>query len=336
MSKSALPVFVGVDVGGTNIKLGLVADDGTVLAKSSFPTQVDLGPQHVVEQTKIEVDRLVQTSDLAASQIVAVGLGTPGPMDIGRGLILQPTNLPTWKDFPIRDRLSSQLGLPVTFTNDANAAAYGEYWMGSANSYRSLVFFTLGTGVGGGIIVDDFCVEGAHSLGAELGHMVVDTRPEALVCSCGRPGHLEAYSSATAVVSRTRIGIASGVKTSLCDDENLTARTIFEAAEGDDELALQIVDETAHHLATGIAIVAHVIDPEAILFGGAMNFGGRDSKTGRRFLDQITKQVHNSVFPEIYNSLKIDFAQLGSDAGYIGAAGLARVQYQKHLRVASF
>ncbi len=321
------PLFVGIDVGGTSIKLGLVSDSGIVLGSTSFSTDANHSPEVAVHETQMAIAALSRQLGVESEQIVAAGLGTPGPMDLRAGLILEPVNLPGWRHYPIRDHLSEAISLPVTFTNDANAAAYGEFWLGSAREYSSLVFFTLGTGVGGGIIIDDFCVEGAHSLGAELGHMRIDTQPNARTCSCGRPGHLEAYASATAVVSRTLEALKTR-SSRLNDIRPLTAFAVFSAAEQGDELANAIIEETADFLAKGIDIVSNVIDPQAVLLGGAMTFGGHGSIVGRRFLERIVRQVKDSVFPEISQSMKIDFAQLGSEAGFIGAAGLARVQYR--------
>jgi glucokinase len=319
-------VFLGIDVGGTNIKLGLVSDYGQVLAASSFATQA----QRSVVETLIELEqayeRLLEENKISQERVVAAGIGTPGPIDVSQGMILQPTNLKGWWNFPIRDSLSELLEVPVTFTNDANAAAFGEYWLGSAKELPSLVMFTLGTGVGGGIIVEDFCLEGTHSLAAELGHICVDWSNEARLCPCGVQGHLEAYASATAVVARTLERIKSGERTNL-QPAGLTAKEIAVAAESGDSLAQTIIKETAQYLARGIAIVAHTIDPAAVLIGGAMTFGGNENQIGRGFLQTIKTQVANSVFPEIAQALTINFATLGSDAGFLGAAGLARLHY---------
>jgi glucokinase len=325
---SNAPLFLGIDVGGTNVKIGLVSDSGKVLSSTSFPTNSERGPAYAIQESRKSLDQLLVQNNLASDRVVGAGLGTPGPMDLARGMILEPVNLPAWKNFPIRDQLSDALNLPVTFTNDANAAAFGEYWLGSAQELTSLVYFTLGTGVGGGIIVEDNCIEGVHSLGAELGHVCVDWSPSARRCGCGKTGHLEAYASATAVVARMQERLRTPTSSSLHSD-SLTAKKISEAAEQGDTLAQDIIEETAVYLARGIAVVAHTIDPEAILLGGAMTFGGQTSTIGRRFLQTIKTHVDNLVFPEITQSLKIGYAVLGSDAGFIGAAGLARLHYHR-------
>ncbi len=325
---SNAPLFLGIDVGGTNVKIGLVSDSGEVLCATSFPTNSERGPAYAVQESRKNFDLLLAQHELTSERVVGAGLGTPGPMDIGRGMILEPVNLPAWKNFPIRDRLSDALGLPVTFTNDANAAAFGEYWLGSAHELTSLVYFTLGTGVGGGIIVDDCCIEGVHSLGAELGHVCVDWSPTARRCGCGKTGHLEAYASATALVARMQERLRATQSASLSPD-SLTAKQIADAAESGNSLAQDVIEETAEYLARGIAVVVHTIDPEAILLGGAMTFGGQTSTIGRRFLQTIKTHVGKLVFPEITQNLKIDYAVLGSNAGFVGAAGLARLHYHR-------
>ena len=168
-SSPTLPLFVGVDVGGTNIKIGVVDDNGDRLAYTKFPTQADQPPEGSIERIESVVQELLDGAGLKKEDVAAVGLGTPGPMDIARGMILTPFNMPGWHNFAIRDALSKALDKPVAFTNDANAAALGEYWIGSGRQYSSMILITLGTGVGGGIIINDVSIDGAHSHGSEIG-----------------------------------------------------------------------------------------------------------------------------------------------------------------------
>lgn len=323
-------LFLGVDVGGTGIKLGLVDTEGRVLAKERIPTHAAASPETDLLAIQEAVNRMLDQVGASPDRLVSVGLGTPGPMDIPRGMLLTPVNLPGWHHFPIRDRLAELLNRPVRFANDAAAAAYGEFWQGRGRDCGSLVLLTLGTGVGGGIIVDEVSVDGAHSHGAEVGHIAIVSDADARICSCGKPGHLEAYASATAVVGRTReILAASDRPSALRQEDRLTALDVANAASGGDCLARQIVAETAQYLADGIAILAHVIDPEIVLLGGAMNFGGDGSELGRWFLDRVRNRVVQSTFPMVAENMKIEYASLGGDAGLVGAAGLAR---RDHLR----
>jgi glucokinase len=326
-------VFAGVDVGGTNIKVGIIDDEGKVLASTSFATRQELGPQHAVERSAKAIKHLAADLPQGKVRLVAVGLGTPGPMDIPAGLILSPGNLPAWRNFPIRDALAKATGFPVTFANDANAAAFGEYWIGRGAKLESIALITLGTGVGGGIIVNGMSIDGAHSHGSEVGHVRVDSRSDARICPCGQRGHLEAYASATAVVARAtermphnRSSLLHGL---MSDAEPLSAIKVARAAEEHDALAISIIDETAWYLGDGIAILGHVIDPNAVIIGGAMDFGGKSSVVGRRFLAEIRARVQDCTFPIVAEKLTIDFATLGSSAGFIGAAGLARKEFTK-------
>lgn len=338
-SKFSQPLFAGVDVGGTNIKIGLVDNEGRIVADTKFPTLPGDSPNIALEQARVAFEQLIEPTGFQWSDVAAVGLGTPGPMDIQNGILLTPTNLMGWHDFPIQPGLAKVLEKPVTFTNDAGAAAFGEFWVGGGQAYRSMVLLTLGTGVGGGIIVDELSIDGEHSHGSELGHIVIDTRSDARMCGCGQPGHLEAYSSATALVERTReamsdpkVGANTVLQKQIGEASPLSALMISEAATAGDELAIDMVSETAVYLGRGIAQLAHIIDPAIFILGGAMNFGGTESELGHRFLEEIAIEVRRLVFPVLAERLLIRFAILGSDAGFVGAAGLARAQYNMRTR----
>ncbi len=327
------PFFAAADVGGTNIKLGLVDDAGRPLAYESMPTEEEQGPQQAVDRISQTLRQMVAGVGLEWNQIDRVGLGTPGTMDTARGVLLEPGNLPHWWHFPIQSALADASELPVTFVNDARAATYGEFWVGSGRVLRSMVMFTLGTGVGGGIVIGDLLVEGENSAGSELGHMILDYHDDARMCSCGQRGHLEAYASATSVVKRTEELLIAGRKSSLSQrmvqGEELSSLMIDEEANAGDPLSLEIILETARYLGIGIASVMHTIDPQGVVIGGAMTFGEHDSPTGRTFLERIKQEVRTRAFPFLVERTTIDFAMLGGDAGFIGAAGLARRAHRK-------
>lgn len=332
-SDAQSPFFVGVDLGGTNIKIGLVDDLGRTVSYQTVPTAVPEGPEAGAAKTGRHVLKMIEEVGLTPGDVKRVGLGTPGLMDIAAGLLLRPYNLPGWADFPIRDRLSHHCGLPVTFANDAGAAAYGEYWVGSGRGSQSLVLLTLGTGLGGGIIVGDVSIDGAHSHGAECGHIIIDYHDDARRCACGGTGHLEAYVSATAVIKRANEALQSGAKTSISSrlgkSEELTPKLIGEEAEAGDAFALELVMDTAYYLGIGIVSLMHTIDPSSVVLGGAMTFGGHNSPLGVRFLERIREEVCRRAFPIAAQQTTIDYATLGSDAGYIGAAGLARAEFRR-------
>lgn len=333
-SEAQSPFFVGVDLGGTNTKIGVVDDLGRPLASLSIPTLPERGAEDAVRRMGEAVAEVVRKAGLQMSDIARVGLGSPGTMDIPKGRLVKPVNLVGWDDFPIRDRLSYHCGgLPVAFINDAAAAAYGEYWVGSGRGFHSLVMLTLGTGIGCGIIIGDLSIDGENSHGAECGHIIINPADDARWCNCGQRGHLEAYASATAVIRRTREALEANVPSSLHErlrqGEQLTPKLVAEEAEKGDPLSRQIVFETAHYLAIGIATLIHTIDPNGVLLGGAMTFGGHATPLGREFLERIRQETRRRIFPLLAERTIIDFAALGSDAGFIGAAGVARVEHKR-------
>lgn len=332
-----LPLFLGVDVGGTNIKIGIVDDNGLVRGQTKIPTHEERGPADAMQRVRIAADGLLQHLQLRLADLAAIGMGTPGTMDIPAGMMLEPHNLPHWFHSPVRELLSQAFGgLSVAFANDANAAAFGESWVGSGRQFHSIVMLTLGTGVGGGIILGDLSVDGENSAGSECGHIIVDSTSQARMCGCGHKGHLEAYCSATALVKRTQELLHSGKESSLHarlrDGNPLTALMIDEEAEAGDQLANEVIDEVAYWLGVGIVSLMHCIDPGAVILGGAMNFGGYSKPVGHRFLDTIRQFVRENSFPVLAKKTVIDYASLGGDAGFIGAAGIARSEFHRRRR----
>ncbi|MCI0680910.1 MAG: ROK family protein [Gemmataceae bacterium] len=320
-------LYVGLDVGGTTMKAGVVDDDGKALGSVSLPTEAHLGQEFGLERMCESIRQAVASANLKISDIDAIGVATPGTMDIPGGLILDPPNLKPWRNVPVRDYIHKKFKLPTAFQNDANAAAYGEFWAGAGRDVHSMVLFTLGTGVGCGIIIGELILEGEHSHGAEVGHMKIEmTKPRQ--CGCGRWGCLEAYASATAVVKRAveklgKRGAKSQLKPMMNKEGGLTARDIFEAAAAGDAVADEIVEDTAYYLAVGAVNMMHTIDPNMIVYGGGMIAAGED------FLKRIRKHVLQLAFPVPAAQTHIVYAQLGGDAGFIGAAGCARQLQQK-------
>src|SRR5436309_144979 len=324
------PLFVGLDVGGTTMKAGVVDEAGKPFGPPvSLPTEAVKGQHHGLLQMVATIKQAVAAARTRMERIVAVGVATPGSMDIPAGIMLDPPNMKPWRNVPVRDFIVDSFKLPTAFQNDANAAAYGEYWVGAGREYRSMVLFTLGTGVGGGIILDDKIVEGEHSHGGELGHIKIEmTKPR--LCGCGKRGCLEAYASATAVVARSREALNADGPSKLRDllkEKNvLTARDVFKVAADGDALAAKIVDETAFYLAVGASNLMHVIDPQVIAFAGGM------TAAGDAFLNRIREHVKTVAFPVPAEKCVIRYAQLGTDAGFIGAAGCARLFWQRQAK----
>jgi glucokinase len=320
------PFFLGIDLGGTNIKAGVVDDDGRAVSHVSIETEAHRGPAVGLDNLEKAGRLALKEAGFGFEAVEAVGLGSPGTMDLETGYLLDPPNLHGWRNVPIRDLLGERFGKPTVLQNDANAAAYGEFWVGAGKGCKSLVLFTLGTGVGGGVIENGRIIQGRHSAGSECGHMIIDHHDTARMCPCGQRGHLEAYASATALVQRAHEGIQAGEQSSLhlrLRAGDLTARTIADAANAGDAFALKLMDETAYYLAVGAVSVMNVIDPDMIIFGGGM------IASGPTFLDTIRADVKRLAFPVPGEKCRVEFAMLGNDAGFIGAAGWARAVVRK-------
>ncbi len=326
------PLYAGVDVGGTGIKFGIVDDTGRVLKKDRIDTCQDRGPADAMQRSAAAIGSLVKGLEFELADIPAIGLATPGTMDLPAGMILEPPNLPAWRHFPVRDTLAEITQRPVFYANDATAAAFGEFWVGSGQDYTSILLITLGTGIGAGIIIDGESIDGAHSHGSECGHIIIDISDDASTCSCGQTGHVEAYASATGLVKRAHQVLqerASSVRERLATGETLTPLLLAEEANAGDQVARELILESARYLGIGIVSMVHTIDPEAVILGGAMNFGGRQTELGRLYLDQVRTEFQSRALPVPAQLVKIDFAMLGGDAGFIGAAGMARRWHQQ-------
>jgi glucokinase len=330
-------VFVGLDVGGSSMKAGVVDDDGRpfplrdvrglTVASISLPTEAHRGQEFGLSRMAETIRHALAAAGLRQEQVTAIGVATPGTMDIPAGLMLEPPNLKPWLNVPVRQYIQDTFRVPTAFQNDANAAALGEYWVGAGRDAHSMVLFTLGTGVGGGIIIGDLVIEGEHSHGAELGHLKIEmTNPRQ--CGCGRWGCLEAYASALAIVARTQEALAqdggrSSLHGLLAKKVELSAKAIFDAASAGDALAAKIVEDTAYYLAVGAMNAMHSIDPDMVVYAGGM------VAAGEPFLERIRHHVRQLAFPVPAEQTQIRYAQLGSDAGFIGAAACARLLYRK-------
>jgi len=301
--------YVGIDLGGTNLKLGLVSDAGELLDSLSVPTEAQEGPDHVLDRMADGVRQVAEKAGAALDDVAAVGVGVPGPLDSSKGLVYIAPNLPGWIDVPVRDTLQKALGKTVVVENDANAAAYGEFRVGAGRDVDSMFVLTLGTGVGGGIVQDGRLLRGASDTGAELGHTII--RYGGRLCGCGNRGCLEAYASATAVVSRFRE--EAGVS-DLSRKADLECKDVFDAADGGNKAAARIVAETAEYLAVGITSILHALNPELVVLTGGM------MGAGEPFLDRIRRHVGAMAFPSAWKVCDVRWSTLGGDAGILGAA----------------
>jgi glucokinase len=316
-------LYVGLDVGGTSMKAAVVDDTGKAFPSATLPTEAAKGQEHGLNQMCATIRRAIAAAGKVEKDIAAIGVATPGTMDIPAGIILDPPNLRPWQNVPVRDYISTTFRLPTAFQNDANAAAFGEYWVGAGRDVKSMVMFTLGTGIGGGVILDDHVLEGQHSHGAEVGHMKIDLGKNRQ-CGCGRWGCLEAFASATAIVKRAHEAVASVQGNSILKEllstthEDLPAKVVFQAADRGDEVARKVVDDTAYCLAVGAMNMMHIIDPDMVVFAGGM------IAAGEPFLNRIKHYIRELAFPVPAEKTIVRYAALGSDAGFIGAAACAR------------
>lgn len=313
-------VLIGIDLGGTNIKIGCFDSNLKLLKKTSLETAADMGPKAVVERIAETIEQLVGQCGHKISNITAAGIGTPGPADYKAGIIINSTNMPTFKNVPIRQMLADKLGSPVAFDNDANVACLGEFVAGAGRNITDMVFFTLGTGIGGGIISDGKLIRGSGGNAAELGHLII--YPEGRLCNCGQNGCVEAYASASNTAKRAAEAIQAGAKSSLAkvlkDRGEITCKDVYEHLKKNDALAKKITDETAKALAILCINVLHTTDPQRIVFAGGM------IAAGDILLDRIKYYFNQEIWKLKKETVEICFATLGEDAGIIGAAALAR------------
>ncbi|HOH31597.1 MAG TPA: ROK family glucokinase [Candidatus Hydrogenedentes bacterium] len=316
-------VIIGVDLGGTNIKTAIVGEDKKIIAKSSQPTGEDTGPEAVMNLMAQCIFDLIRDNGLEMSQVLAAGFGAPGPMNWQTGIVFSPPNLKGWKDVPLAEEMQKRLGVPCYVDNDANVACYGEYWLGAGQDAESIVVFTLGTGVGGGIVVFGKLLRGIDGTAAELGHLTVQR--DGRLCGCGARGCLEAYASVTGMIRTAEEGWdnAETRLKQMCkgDPKALRGKLIYDAAVEGDAYALHVFHETAVWLGLGAASMINALNPERIIFCGGM------SNAGDLLFDTVRKTVMANAFEVPAKRCQILPAGLGNDSGVIGCAGCALDRY---------
>ena len=300
----------GVDIGGTTVKLGLFDVEGNVLDKWEIPTRTENGGEKILPDIADSIREKMKQID--KDFVAGVGVGAPGPVD-GKGIVHRAVNL-GWGTFSIKDTLEDLLNMPVMAGNDANVAALGEMWMGGGQGYRDLVVVTLGTGGGGGIIIDGKMLTGATGAGGEIGHIHVNDEEEE-ICGCGNKGCLEQYSSATGITRLANQLLASSDKDSVLRGGEVSAKTVFDAVKERDPLAVEVAEKFGKYLGDGLASIACVVNPEAIVIGGGV------SKAGEILIDFIRPHYEKNVFHGS-RQVKFSLATLGNDAGIYGAAKL--------------
>lgn len=308
---------IGIDLGGTNIKYGIIRSDGTHEKIGSIETRGDLGADHVFEKV-ISIINGLREKSTDGKNIAAVGIGLPALVDSKAGMLLNAPNLKI-KNSPVAKIVSSRSGLPVIIDNDANAMLEGEAWLGAAAGLSNVVLLTLGTGVGGAIMIEGRIARGATGVAAEIGHMVIDIN--GTKCGCGNYGCFEQYASATALVriAREILGIhccETGQSTTL-DSSNLTAKGIFEASKTGDKVARYATDQFSEYLGIGISNLVNIFNPEAIILSGGV------VKAGAPLFSAVKKVLARHTFKEAARAARIIPAKFGDQGGILGAAKLA-------------
>jgi glucokinase len=319
--------IVGVDLGGTNIVVGAMPFDGTAeLAMRSLPTRPEEGSGAVVDRIAQMVEDVIrQTSEETGAtreDFIGVGIGSPGPLDRAQGVVITTPNL-GWQNFPLRDEVSRRVGLPATLDNDANCATFGEWWCGAAKGHRNVAGVTIGTGIGGGLILDGKLYHGSSDAAGEIGHSTIDSTGRK--CKCGNYGCLEAYASGPAIAERAREALADdGTSRILAladgDPGRITAQLVYEAARQGDPVALEVVRDTAKFLGIGIANLLNVFNPDMVVIAGGV------TQAGDTLFDPLRAEVKRRAFRPAVEACEIVPGSLPLSAGVVGAVGTFRVQ----------
>lgn len=302
----------GIDIGGTSVKVGLFDREGNILDKWEVPTVTEGGPDAILPNVAASIKNKMQEKGISKDDVEGVGAGSPGAITAD-GHLVDAVNV-GWKELYLTDELQALLGVPAKASNDANVAAYGEMWKGAGKGCANMVMVTLGTGVGGGIIVNGQILSGATGGGGEIGHMHIEDN-ETQTCNCGNKGCLEQYASATGIVRLARQRLAQDDKPSLLRKGNISAKSVFDAVKAGDETAIEIAEKFGEYLGKGLGMIASVVNPEVIVIGGGV------SKAGDILISYIEPDYRKHAFSPCSHA-KIVLAELGNDAGIFGAAGL--------------
>lgn len=302
----------GVDVGGTTVKMGLFQADGVLLDKWEIPTRKDLREDVILSDIAHAIAGKVKEHHIGKSDVVGIGVGVPAAV-LDESYVKRVTNL-AWRNKDVKKELEALTDIPVKVANDANVAALGEMWKGGGEGYKNLVMVTLGTGVGGGVIINGQIVSGTNGGGGEIGHLTAN-REETECCGCGKKGCLEQYASATGIARMAKRKFDENTTKTMLDKDNISAKTVFDAVKAGDEVAIEIAEEFGMYLGHGLADVGAVLDPEIFVIGGGV------SKAGDILLTYVKKYYDERTFYACEN-VEFALAKLGNDAGIYGAAKL--------------
>lgn len=319
-------IYCGIDLGGSNISAAIMNGSGTIVRLEKITTQAQQGRKHVIDRIIHLTEKVIGDSGIDKRKIKGIGIGVPGVLDTQKGMVKYSPNLPGWKNVELKSRLQIALKMKVVMDNDANAAAYGEKWLGAGKGYNNVVVYTLGTGVGGGIIINGKLVHGSCDGAGELGHTTII--PNGPKCACGNHGCLETLVSGTGIARRTKELIRSGRKSILIRMvegklENITAKLVLTAAKKGDKLAQEVVEKTGEYLGIAVANIINLLNPELIIIGGGV------SVAGESLIKFIRQEAKQRAFKDLYRCTKIVRATLADRAGVFGAVGIAIQAFKK-------
>ncbi len=320
--KSELPVLA-IDLGGTKIIAAIISDKGQVMAREYYLTLAEEGPQPVIARVLSAIDHVLDSRNLDLSELHSISLAAAGAIDLDKGLVTLSAHLPGWYNIPLRDIVKDKHRANTFLINDASAAAWGEHHFGAGRGVNNLILLTLGTGIGGGVIINGKLYSGPCGSAGEIGHTTIDVNGPR--CSCGNIGCLETLASGTAVAQEAIRRISQGEKSSLAEIvegkvENITAEAVGVAAKNGDSLALEVISQSATYLGVGMVNLVNIFNPEMIIIGGGM------AQMGDLLLDTARQVVKERAFPLSAQAVRIVTAQLGDNAGVVGAAVFARQQ----------
>lgn len=308
-------IYLGIDVGGTAIKVGICDAEGKLLNTYEGPTGTDEGVQVVLDNIAQYAQKIVEQSEFSWDAVAGCGIGFPGFMDMKKGIVRFAPNL-KWTDVPVQEILEEKLQVPIRINNDANIAALGEAWSGAGRGVDDMVMLTLGTGVGGGIITGGKIYEGYNGMAAELGHIQVVPDLEAVHCGCGQTGCVETVSSATGIVRMAQDALERGEKTVLAMESEVTAKAVLDAAREGDEVAQRIVNRAGFYLGRTMSMLAVILNPQRFVIGGGV------SKAGEILFAPIREAFVKYTPETLQEGIDIVPAELGNNAGVVGAAAL--------------
>lgn len=313
--------LLGIDLGGTTIKFGILTQDGTIQEKWAIDTNILEDGKHIVPDIVASLKHRMGLYGLTKDDFIGIGMGSPGSVDRDKKTVTGAFNLNWAETQEVGSVIEAELGIPFAIDNDANVATLGERWVGAGANNPDVVFVTLGTGVGGGVIADGNLIHGVAGAGGEIGHIVIEPE-DGFECTCGNIGCLETVASATGVVRVAR-RIAeeyegdSPIKAAIDNGEAVTSKDIFDAAKDGDAFSLIVVDKVSQYLGLATANISNILNPDSIVIGGGV------SAAGEFLRSRVEKYFTRYAFPQVRKSTKVKIAELGNDAGIIGAASLA-------------